>query len=142
MACCPPPTPYGSAPVVHSLGYELERKDRPGIAVDLSSTIESQGTLDFMLVKNVGIGTYVGWVLAEFLLLANGGNKVRRYIVMGTSTSHTDCGLVAGTLIYTVVHHWSVYFQVVVPLVVEMRILTLLTLPSAGGECRPLSGLN
>ena len=29
-----------------------------------------------MLVKNVGIGTYVGWVLAEFLLLANGGNKV------------------------------------------------------------------
>jgi len=35
-------------------GYELERRDSPGQAVDLSSTLESQGTLDFILVKNVG----------------------------------------------------------------------------------------
>ena len=35
-------------------GYELEKKDSPGVAVDLSSSLHSQGTLDFMLVKNVG----------------------------------------------------------------------------------------
>jgi len=35
-------------------GYELERRDSPGQAVDLSSTLESQGTLDFILVKNIG----------------------------------------------------------------------------------------
>ena len=36
------------------VGYELERRDSPGQAVDLSSTLESQGTLDFILVKNIG----------------------------------------------------------------------------------------
>jgi len=37
-----------------SAGYELERMDRPGVSVDLSSTLESQRTLDFVLVKNQG----------------------------------------------------------------------------------------
>ncbi|XP_064400650.1 target of rapamycin complex 2 subunit MAPKAP1-like [Halichondria panicea] len=35
-------------------GYELEKKDRPGLVVDLSSTLESQGTMDFILVKHIG----------------------------------------------------------------------------------------
>ena len=35
-------------------GYELERCDSPGLPVDLNSTLESQGTLDFNLVKNIG----------------------------------------------------------------------------------------
>ena len=35
-------------------GYELERQDKLGLAVDLRSTLASQGTLDFILVKNVG----------------------------------------------------------------------------------------
>ena len=37
-----------------ALGYELERKDNPGIIVDPNSTLESQRTLDFVLVKNQG----------------------------------------------------------------------------------------
>lgn len=40
--------------VFQSVGYELEKKDKPGFAVDLSSSLESQGTLDFILVKNIG----------------------------------------------------------------------------------------
>ncbi len=53
----------GSTYVVHILaslslylpaGYELEKKDRPGLVVDLSSTLESQGTMDFSLVKHIG----------------------------------------------------------------------------------------
>ena len=36
------------------LGYELERQQSPGIPVDLTSSLETQGTLDFVLVKNVG----------------------------------------------------------------------------------------
>ncbi len=38
-------------------GYELERCYSPGRPVDLNSTLESQGTLDFNLVKNVGMCT-------------------------------------------------------------------------------------
>jgi hypothetical protein len=34
-------------------GYELERKDSPGIPVDLQSTLKAQGTLDYVLVKNI-----------------------------------------------------------------------------------------
>lgn len=34
-------------------GYELERKDNPGVPVDMSSTLRSQGTLDFVLIKNI-----------------------------------------------------------------------------------------
>ena len=34
-------------------GYELERKDSPGVPVDLSSTLRAQGTLDYVLVKNI-----------------------------------------------------------------------------------------
>jgi hypothetical protein len=34
-------------------GYELERKDSPGVPVDLSSTLKTQGTLDYVLVKNI-----------------------------------------------------------------------------------------
>jgi len=40
--------------VVTCIGYELDRKDSPGFPVDLSSTLESQKTLDFVLVKNLG----------------------------------------------------------------------------------------
>lgn len=36
-------------------GYELERKDRPGLIVDVNSTLENQGTMDFMLVKHIGM---------------------------------------------------------------------------------------
>jgi len=36
-------------------GYELERTDRPGLAVDPNSTLDSQGTMDFKLVNNTGI---------------------------------------------------------------------------------------
>ena len=35
-------------------GYELERRHGPGQPVDLNSTLESQRTLEFNLVKNVG----------------------------------------------------------------------------------------
>ena len=34
-------------------GYELERKDSPGVPVDLNSTLKAQGTLDYVLVKNI-----------------------------------------------------------------------------------------
>ncbi len=46
-----------SSCILPPAGYELEKKDRPGLVVDLSSTLESQGTMDFILVKH--IGTYV-----------------------------------------------------------------------------------
>lgn len=40
-------------------GYELERKDSPGVAIDLNSTLEHQKTLDYVLVKNKGrAGTF------------------------------------------------------------------------------------
>ncbi len=39
-------------------GYELERKDRPGLIVDVNSTLESQGTMDFMLVQHIGRYTH------------------------------------------------------------------------------------
>ena len=35
-------------------GYGLEKKDAPGVAVDLDTTLKAQGTLDFILVKNIG----------------------------------------------------------------------------------------
>ena len=48
---------YISPPLHPSLplppGYELERKDNPGVPVDMSSTLRSQGTLDFVLIKNI-----------------------------------------------------------------------------------------
>lgn len=34
-------------------GYELERKDSPGEFVNLTSLLSSQGTMDFMLVRNI-----------------------------------------------------------------------------------------
>ena len=33
--------------------YELEKKDYPDELVDLSSTLSSQGTMDFVLVRNI-----------------------------------------------------------------------------------------
>jgi hypothetical protein len=35
-------------------GYELEKKDSPGEFVNLKSSLSSQGTLDFILVRNTG----------------------------------------------------------------------------------------
>lgn len=34
-------------------GYELERKDSPGEFVNLTSSLSNQGTMDFMLVRNI-----------------------------------------------------------------------------------------
>ena len=39
-------------PSLHA-GYELERKDTPGIPVDPNSTLKAQNTLDYVLVKNI-----------------------------------------------------------------------------------------
>ena len=52
-------------------GYELERCHSPGQPIDLNSTLESQGTLDFNLVKNVG----------KWLISLNTSNLLRRLLM-------------------------------------------------------------
>lgn len=47
MVTCVTPSP--SLPS----GYELERKDSPGEFVNLRSSLSNQGTMDFMLVRNI-----------------------------------------------------------------------------------------
>ena len=39
--------------------YELEKKDYPDELVDLSSTLASQGTMDFVLVRNISKCMYI-----------------------------------------------------------------------------------
>ena len=36
--------------IISHQGYELEKKETPGLVVDLNSTLKQQNTLDFVLV--------------------------------------------------------------------------------------------